>query len=330
MTGNYDPKTNLAYWGTGNGSPWFGDQRPGDNLYTSSTLAIDADTGKIKGHFQYHWNNSWDWDEMKRRCWSTSRRTARRSGLAHAGAQRLLCTGWSAATTAPSTSWTPSAYVQQTSSRASIRTPAGRPTTRTTSPAPASTPHFCPSLWGGKDWPYEAYNPNTGMIYIPANDNHCGHLEGKVKSTWPASGGPACRSPTSASRSTRTRAPIGEIQAWDVSTGKRAWTPSTSTTPMNWGPVLTTGGGLVFAGGTNDRMFRAFDAKTGEELWHFKTNSGVEAPPSTFEVNGVQYIAVQSGWGIDAAGQQNLINNVLGEHVDVPQGGVIWVFALRK
>ena len=64
VTGNYDPETNLAYWGTGNGGPWMGDQRPGDNLYTSSTIAIDVATGTIKGHFQYHPNESWDWDEV--------------------------------------------------------------------------------------------------------------------------------------------------------------------------------------------------------------------------------------------------------------------------
>ncbi len=64
VTGNYDPETNLAYWGTGNGGPWMGDRRPGDNLYTSSTLAIDVATGKIRGHFQYHPNDSWDWDEV--------------------------------------------------------------------------------------------------------------------------------------------------------------------------------------------------------------------------------------------------------------------------
>ena len=64
VTGNYDPETNLAYWGTGNGGPWMGDQRPGDNLYTSSTLAIDVATGAIKGHHQYHPNESWDWDEV--------------------------------------------------------------------------------------------------------------------------------------------------------------------------------------------------------------------------------------------------------------------------
>src|SRR5580700_11773119 len=64
VTGNYDPATNLAYWGTGNGGPWMGDQRPGDNLYTASTIALDVSTGAIKGHFQYNPNESWDWDEV--------------------------------------------------------------------------------------------------------------------------------------------------------------------------------------------------------------------------------------------------------------------------
>jgi alcohol dehydrogenase (cytochrome c) len=64
VTGNYDPDTNVAYWGIGNGGPWMGDQRPGDNLYTASTIAIDVATGRIKAHFQYHPNDSWDWDEV--------------------------------------------------------------------------------------------------------------------------------------------------------------------------------------------------------------------------------------------------------------------------
>src|SRR2546427_4401394 len=90
---------------------------------------------------------------------------------------------------------------------------------------------------------------------------------------------------------------IGELQAWDMSRGQRVWTHTFRY--MNWGPVLTTGGGLVFLGGTNDRHFRAFDAKTGSLLWEFKTNSGVTGVPSSFAVDGVQYIAVQSGWGVD-------------------------------
>ena len=64
MTGTYDPPTGLAFWGTGNGGPWMGDQRLGDNLFTSSVVALDTNTGAIKGHFQYHPNDSWDWDEV--------------------------------------------------------------------------------------------------------------------------------------------------------------------------------------------------------------------------------------------------------------------------
>jgi len=99
---------------------------------------------------------------------------------------------------------------------------------------------------------------------------------------------------------------------------------------MNWGSILTTGGGLVFDGGTNDRNFRAYDAETGEQLWQFRTNSGIIAPPSTYEVDGVQYVAVASGWGIDAQGQQGLLSNLLGWEKSVPEGGVIWVFAVSK
>jgi alcohol dehydrogenase (cytochrome c) len=119
---------------------------------------------------------------------------------------------------------------------------------------------------------------------------------------------------------------IGELQAWNMNTGKRVWTHEF---PLhNWGPVLTTAGGLVFAGGTSDRYFRAFDARTGEVLWEQRTNSGITGVPSSFEVDGRQYIAVQSGYGVDAAGMQRRIDSVRGTNTVVPQGGVVWVFAL--
>ena len=87
---------------------------------------------------------------------------------------------------------------------------------------------------------------------------------------------------------------------------------------------------MLFAGGTNDRYFRAFDAATGKTLWQFRTGSGVVGVPSSFAVDGKQYIAVQSGWGVDAARMQARINLVLPhQYPDVPQGGSIWVFALE-
>jgi outer membrane protein assembly factor BamB len=129
-------------------------------------------------------------------------------------------------------------------------------------------------------------------------------------------------------RRTARRPHIGEIQAWDMNTGQKVWTRTFQS--HNWGPVLATGGGLVFAGGTNDRFFRAFDAKTGELVWQWRTNSGITGVPSTFSVDGVQYVAVQSGWGVDAQRMQGALDEIRGTKTDVPQGGVIWVFALRN
>jgi alcohol dehydrogenase (cytochrome c) len=94
--------------------------------------------------------------------------------------------------------------------------------------------------------------------------------------------------------------------------------------------VTVTAGDLVFAGGTNDRMFRAFDAKTGDVLWEQKTNSGIMGMPMAYEVDGTEYIAVQSGWGVDAQRMQDRLNLLFpGKYLPVPQGGAVYVFALK-
>jgi alcohol dehydrogenase (cytochrome c) len=121
---------------------------------------------------------------------------------------------------------------------------------------------------------------------------------------------------------------VGEVQAWNVDTGEKVWTHNYR--QANWGPILTTGGGLVFAGGTPDQMFRAFDATNGKLLWEFKTSSGVEGPPSTFEVDGKQYVAVMTGWGADANGAGGTVARLLGEPVPtVAIGGAVYVFAVE-
>jgi alcohol dehydrogenase (cytochrome c) len=94
--------------------------------------------------------------------------------------------------------------------------------------------------------------------------------------------------------------------------------------------MLATGGGLVFTGGTTDRRFRAFDAENGKVLWEFPTNSGITGQPSSFEIDGKQYIAVQSGWGVDARAMTAALNTLSpGNYPDVPEGGAIWVFAIK-
>ena len=119
---------------------------------------------------------------------------------------------------------------------------------------------------------------------------------------------------------------IGELQAWNVDTAEEIW--SVPFEHHNWGPVLATGGDLVFMGGTNDRYFRAFDANTGAVLWEQRTNSGVTGVPSSYSVNGKQYIAVLSGYGVDAEREQDALRILGRSNLVVPQGGVLWVFAL--
>jgi alcohol dehydrogenase (cytochrome c) len=123
---------------------------------------------------------------------------------------------------------------------------------------------------------------------------------------------------------------IGEVQAWDLSSGEQVWKQEFQS--QNWGPLMSTAGGLTFGGGTNDRMFRAFDSKTGDILWETQLNSGVIGVPSSFEVDGKQYIAVQAGWGIDAMGMQTRLAASYPDKFvssdSIPTGGAIWVFAL--
>ncbi len=323
ITGSFDPELNLTYWGTGNPGPWIGDQRPGDNLYTNSVVAFDADTGELKGHHQYHWNGSWDWDEVSAPLLIDVPRDGRTiPTLVHParnGYLWMLERGPDAITFVEA-----QPYVDQNVFTA-IDPVTGRPEYDPERKPGTNRPAtFCPSLWGGKDWPPAAYSPQTGYLYIPANENLCSTIVGREVVYVP---GRAFTGASSQVFVVDGASHLGELQAWDLATGEQVWTHEFPES-QNWGPVMTTGGGLVFAGGTNDRYFRAFDAATGEVLWQQRTNSGVIGVPASYEVDGVQYIAVQSGWGVDAQGMQRAVNAHFERNVQVPQGGVLWVFAL--
>ena len=325
ITGSFDPELNLTYWGTGNPGPWIGDQRPGDNLYTNSVVAFDADTGELKGHHQYHWNGSWDWDEVSAPLLIDVPRDGRTiPTLVHParnGYLWMLERGPDAITFVDA-----QAYVDQNVFTA-IDPVTGRPEYDPERKPGTNRPAtFCPSLWGGKDWPPAAYSPQTGYLYIPANENLCSTIVGREVEYVP---GRAFTGASSQVFVVNDAEHLGELQAWDLATGEQVWTHEFAES-QNWGPIMTTGGGLVFAGGTNDRYFRAFDAATGEVLWEQRTNSGVIGVPSSYEVDGVQYIAVQSGWGVDAQGMQRAVNAHFERNVQVPQGGVLWVFALEE
>jgi alcohol dehydrogenase (cytochrome c) len=195
-------------------------------------------------------------------------------------------------------------------------------------PGTGKAADYCPSLHGGKNWPPIAFSPKTRMIYIPANENLCASLTG-VAIDYAAgknfTGVTFGTGPATAPGADH----FGEVQAWNVDTGQRVWTHNFAKSP-NWGAMLVTGGGLVFSGGTNDRKIHAWDASTGKLLWEFPTTSGILAPPTSFSVDGKQYIAVHSGWGGDSRGMQANLNRAFpGEYPEVPEGGSVWVFALE-
>ena len=330
VTGSYDSDTKVSYWGVGNAASWMPDARPGDNLYSASVIGIDVNTGELKGHHQYHYGDGWDWDEVSAPLLIDIERNGKKvKSLVHAGRNGYM---WWLERSKNKIGFVDAWPFVLQNVFASIDKKTGRPTyVPSRIPATGKTVNFCPSLWGGKDWPPEAYNPNTGLVYVPANNNLCAEITGiptgKHKPGSLYIGVGLDNILTHVRLDEAAKKSIGEVQAWDIKTGKKVWT---HTYPqMNWGPLLTTAGNLVFGGGTNDRKFRAFDARDGKLLWEQAMSSGVTGVPTSFEVDGEQFIAVQSGWGIDAQRMQGAFDTIMPTKTLVPQGGVVNVFRLE-
>jgi alcohol dehydrogenase (cytochrome c) len=329
MTGNYDKDTKIIYWGVGNAAPWPGDTHPGDNLYTASVLGLDPETGKIKAHFQYHQNDSWDWDEVEAPMLVDLQRDGRSvKSMIHPGRNAIF---WILERKPDKISYVAGWPYVYTDVWKGIEPETGKPVVDPAhKPVVGKRVEFCPSLWGGKDWPSAAYSQKTGLVYVPANDNFCGGFSGEKVPLEPGKLWLGTK-PEDIGLTVRKGADhFGELQAWDPATGKKAWSHNFPKSQL-FGSVLATSGDLVFVGGTNDRNFRAFDAKSGELLWEQKTNSGIMGMPVSYEVEGTQYIAIQSGWGVDAQRIQDaLTTQNVGLENNVPQGGVVWVFAVKK
>ncbi len=325
VTGNYDPETNLAYFGTGNGGPTIGDNRPGDNLYTASTIAFDVATGAIKGYFQYHPNDSWDYDEVSPPILVDYQRNGRTiRGLVDVARDGYL---WFLDRADRIRFVEARPYVYSNVFK-SVDPVTGRlDVDRDHKPGTGKRADFCPGSHGGKTWPPIAFSPKTRMIYVPANNNMCSSNMGAKVEYRPGRGfvGITGGRPFTVPGADH----FGEVQAWNVDTGQKVWTHNYAKSP-NWGSMLATAGGLVFSGGTMDRKLHAFDATTGKLLWEFPTNSGILAPPTSFSVDRKQYIAIESGWGGDSRGDQNTLNRLFpGEFPEVPEGGAVWVFAIE-
>ena len=277
-----------------------GDQRPGDNLYTSSVLALDAATGKIKGYHQYHQNDSWDWDEVSPPIIVDYMHDGKPvKGLVDVARDGYL---WMLERTADKINFVAGQPFVYHNTFTGLDPKTGHPIVAPEhKPGTGKMADFCPSLWGGKDWPPVAYSPKTKLLYIPANENICGAILGRPVTYTP---GQPYTGVTSWLYLRKGADHIGELQAWNLDSEKKVWTHSYGMS-QNWGPLLATAGDVLFEGGTNDRKFRALDATNGKVLYEFAMPSGVNGVPMSFQVDGKQYIAVQSGWGVDAARMQS-------------------------
>ena len=327
LGGSYDPQTNLIYMGTGNPAPWNSHLRPGDNLYSCSTVAIDADTGKIVWHFQGTPNDGWDFDGVNE--FVTFK--AKDGRLLGGKADR---NGFFYVLDAKNGKFVRGFPFVKKLTWASGLDDNGRPKfiaeNRPGDPSKSAdgkkggSVFAAPSFLGGKNQMPMAYSPDTGYFYVPANE--WGMEIWNEPITYKK--GAAY---LGAGFTIKTLDPkeiggdyIGALRAVDPATGKIAW-QITNNAPL-WGGVMTAKGGLVFWG-TPEGYLKAADAKTGKELWSFQTGSGVVAPPVTWEEGGEQYIAVVSGWG----GAVPLWGGDVAKKVNyLEQGGSVWVFKLAK
>ena len=331
MTGNYDTETKTVYWGVGNAAPWPGSTHPGDNLYTSSVLGLDPEQRQDQGLPSV---------PSKRflglgrgRCADADRPAKGRPLVQepHSSRTRRDLLG-ARAPGRTSINYVAGWPFVQTNVWKGIEAETGRPIVDPEhKPVIGKRVEFCPSLWGGKDWPSAAYSQKTRFVYVPANENFCGGFTGEKVPLVPGQLWLGTK-PEDIGLQVKPGADhLGELQAWDPATGKKVWQQNFPKSQL-FGSVTATAGDLVLVGGTNDRMFRAYHAKTGELLWEQKTNSGIMGMPVAYEVDGTEYIAIQSGWGVDAQRIQDALAtaNNIGVENNVPQGGVVWVFARQE
>ena len=325
LVGSYDPETNLVMFGTSNPSPWNaairstgnGDYGKLTNLYSASTVALDADTGQIKWHLQGTPADSWDYDGVNEAVLADltidgkkvpAMMKADRNGFFFVAnrkdgkvvsAEKFVPTTWASkwdvATSRP---------VEDPARRASPGKPGKE---------------ACPNLIGGKNWQPMSYNPGTGLVYIPSNNvcmdwavSDVSYKKGVffLGAEFPTLPGPGGY--------------LGELIAWDPVAQKKAWGVKTDL-PFNGG-TLTTAGNLTFWGDMHG-FFRAFDAKNGKELWKMQLGSGIGPGAISYEVNGKQYIAIVVGRSVSLPAFLGDIGKKL--VAATPEAGQLFVFTIE-
>ena len=320
-TGSYDARTNTTFWGTGQPGPYpelIRGSGDGAVLYTDSTLALDADTGRRKWHYQHLPRDNWDMDSPFERVLIDEKiggkprhllvTVAGKNGIAFALDRDTGEFIWARET-----------IVQNVVSRID-RDGTVHVDERRIAQALGEEKFICPSLWGGKSWQAGAYSPLTKLFYVPMAES-C-NMQAPSRAEFSAG-----NSVGSVTAGPRVLPPgvneAGVIEAIDITDGKRRWRHTQRTILSS--SLLATGGGLLFAGDAG-RYLLALDQLTGEVLWRVRLNAPIGGHPMTYQIDGVQYLAVPTGYSAQAGSAAALF-----PETPLPSGAgnSLFVFRLR-
>jgi lanthanide-dependent methanol dehydrogenase len=294
---SYDPELNLFYVGTGNPSTWNPKQRPGDNRWSMTIFARDVDTGVARWVYQMTPHDEWDYDGVNEMILADQQIGGQnrkilvhfdRNGLAYTldrtNGELLVAEKYD-----PTVNWTTGVDMNKASPTY------GRPKvvdqySTDKQGEDVNTKGICPAALGTKDQQPAAFSPDTGLFYVPTNHVCMDYEPFRVRYT----AGQPYVGATLSMYPPPGKNVMGNFIAWDARTGKIVWTVPEQFSV--WSGALATAGGVVFYG-TLEGYLKAVDAKTGKELYKFKTPSGIIGNVNTYEHNGKQYVAVLSGIG---------------------------------
>ncbi|AGT07201.1 methanol/ethanol family PQQ-dependent dehydrogenase [Paracoccus aminophilus] len=295
---SYDPELNLVYYGTGNPSTWNPSQRPGDNKWSMTIMARDADTGMAKWFYQMTPHDEWDYDGVNEMILTNQQIDGKdrkllthfdRNGLGYTldreTGELLVAKKFD-----PAVNWTTGVDMDPKSETY------GRPAvvaqySTSQNGEDENTTGVCPAALGSKDQQPAAFSPKTNLFYVPTNHVCMDYEPFRVAYT---AGQPYVGATLSMYPAPNSHGGMGNFIAWDNTKGEIKW--SLPEQFSVWSGALATAGDVVFYG-TLEGYLKAVDAETGKELYKFKTPSGIIGNVMTYEHKGKQYIGILSGVG---------------------------------